>query len=178
MPADRADLVDEYRGRETAAAAATDLLIASSVKWVADKYRVNEARAVEFMNKTVSAVRRFPYGIIAEYLWRGGHITYGDPSQGKAPGSYDPRSDKRVSKDAGIVDPEERFAPVKASRLLGTDTEYGTDEGLRFNLADTDAYLAIEDDDAPISDTRKSAGALLMRDLSSFFHTTRTVPNP
>jgi hypothetical protein len=85
---------------------------------------------------------------------------------------YDGRSDKQVLKEAGVVEPEERFPPARAKRPR-PNIEYGVDDGLKHGLADT--VPGIEDDDAPIRDTRESSSAALMRESSPFLTTNVTV---
>jgi hypothetical protein len=96
---------------------------------------------------------RDAYRALAEHFERGGHIFYGHTAHGVAPGLYDGRSNKRVLKDAGIVEPEEHlFPPAKAQRP-DPDKEYRTDTAVRHDLGEV--IHGIEADDAPIRETRR-----------------------
>ena len=140
------------------------------------KYLGNAARLNSYLIDPRDARTRKAYLAIAEYLTRGGFICRGGTAYGVAPGLFDGRSNKQVLRDAGVVERDERrFPPAKAKRPR-PNTEYGIYEGLRHGLAG-DAASAVENDDAPISDTRKSEGNLYLRDLSLFFPHTSTVPN-
>ena len=111
---------------------------------------------------------RDAYRALAEHFERGGHIFYVPTAYGVAPGLYDGRSDRQVLKEAGVVEPEERFPPAKAKRPR-PNTEYGIDVGLRHGLADTIA--GTDDDDTPIRDTREPSSAVLMREAPPFCQT-------
>jgi hypothetical protein len=115
---------------------------------------------------------RDAYRALAEHFERGGHIFYGPTAYGTAPGLYDGRSDKQVLREAGLVEPEERFPPAKAKRPR-PNKEYGIDVGLRHGLNDTIA--GTDDDDTPIRDTREPASAALMREASPFLSDIRTI---
>jgi hypothetical protein len=107
---------------------------------------------------------RLAYKLIAGYLESGGRILTGYWPAANLPEKWltDRRSDTMVLeegftgsryRDAGL-DPSEIFKRPKLRQLSG-NIEYGVDVGLRHGLADTDAIQAIEDDGAPISDTRE-----------------------
>ena len=115
---------------------------------------------------------RDAYRALAEHFERGGHIFYGPTAYGTAPGLYDGHSDKQVLREAGLVEPEERFPPAKAKRPR-PNKEYGIDVGLRHGLNDTIA--GTDDDDTPIRDTREPAPAALMREASPSLSDIRTI---
>jgi hypothetical protein len=115
---------------------------------------------------------RDAYRALAGHFERGGHIFYGPTAYGIAPRLYDGRSDKQVLREAGLVEPEERFPPAKAKRPR-PNKEYGIDVGLRHGLNDTIA--GTDDDDTPIRDTREPAPAALMREASPFLSDIRTI---
>jgi hypothetical protein len=128
----------------------------------AARYRREEAAAYLEVEEWL----RDAYRALAEHFERGGHIFYGHTAHGVARGLYDGRSGRQVLREAGVVEPEERFPPAKAKRLR-PNIEHGIDVGLRLGLADTVA--GIGDDTAPIRDTRESASTVLMREVSPFF---------
>jgi hypothetical protein len=124
------------------------------------------------------------YCLIAEYLRRGGRI-FADKRAvvGSAPFSPDHRRNETVLEEGFTgspyretgLDPSEIFKRGLKPRRLSDNIEYDVDVGLRHGLADTDAPAAIEDDDAPISDTRKPDNDLYMSDISPFLPQNGTV---
>ena len=76
-------------------------------------------------------------------------------------------------KEAGVVEPEERFPPAKAKQPH-PNKEYGIDVGLRHGLADT--ITGTDDDDAPIRDTREPARPPLCGRLPPFCQQTHNTP--
>ena len=136
----------------------------------AEAARYRRAEAVAYLEGEERL--RDAYRALAEHFERGGHIFYGHTAHDVAPGLYDGRSGKQVLKEAGVVEPEERFPSAKAKRPR-PNIEYGVDVGLRHGLAD--AVAGTEDDDAPIRDTRESSSAVLMRELSPFLTNNVTV---